>query len=129
MRQQDGKGRDREERNEWFRAPRRSASSDGEACSSSAHTTMQATITDVTSRNRSVCARVLLQGEGSEDTVNRESVITNMEMLAADVVKAANNAFFLERRCCRTTTGLVSSQTACRVAGGSLVKTTNRKTL
>ena len=78
---------------------------------------LQATITDVTSRNRHVSAIALLQGEGSEGTVNRESVITNMEVSDADVVKAANSAFFLERRCCRTTTGLISSQTVCRVAG------------
>ena len=76
-------------------------------------------VTDVTSRNRHVSAVALLQGEGSEDTVNRESVITNMEVSDADVVKAANSGFFLVRRCCRM----------CRVAGGSLVKTTNRKTL
>ena len=106
MQKQDGKGRDREERNEWFRAPRRSASSDGEARCSSAHTTsmdLQATITDVISRNRQ-SAIALLQGEGSEGTVNRVSVIANMEVSDADVVKAANSAFFLERRCCRTTT-------------------------
>ena len=34
-------------------------------------------------------AIALLQGEGSEGTVNRESVITNMEVSDADVVKAA----------------------------------------
>ena len=90
---------------------------------------LQATITDVTSRNRHVSARTLLPGEGSEDTVSREYVITNMEVSDADVVKAANSGFFLERRCRRTTIGLISSQTVCRVAGGSLVKTTNRKTL
>ena len=90
---------------------------------------LQATITDVTSRNRHVSAIASLQGEGSEDTVNRESVIANMEVSDPDVVQAANRAFFLERRCCRTMTGLISSQTVCRVAGGSLVKTTNRKTL
>ena len=89
---------------------------------------LQAMITDATSRNRHVSAIALLQGEGSEDTVNCEYVITNLEVSDADVVKAANSGFFLER-CCRTTTGLVSSQTVCRVAGGSLVKTTNRKTL
>ena len=70
---------------------------------------LQATITDVTSRNRHVSARALLQGEGSEGTVNRENAITNMEV--SDVVKAANSACFLEKRCCRTTTGLISSQT------------------
>ena len=90
---------------------------------------LQAMITDVTSRNRHVSAIALLQGEGFEDTLNRESVITNMEVSDADVVKATNSGFFLERRCCRTMTGLISSQTLCRVAGGSLVKTTNRKTL
>ena len=90
---------------------------------------LQATITDVTSRNRQVSAIALLQGEGSEDTVNRERVITNMKVSDADVVKAVNSIFFLERRCCRTTTGLISSQTVCRVAEGSLVKTTNKKTL
>ena len=58
-----------------------------------------------------------LQGEGSEGTVNRESVIANMEVSDADVVKAANSGFFLERMCCPTTTGLISSQTVCRVAG------------
>ena len=41
--------------------------------------------------------------------MNRESVITNMEVSDADVVKAANIGFFLERRCCRTMTGLISS--------------------
>ena len=50
--------------------------------------------------------------------MNRESVITNMKVSDADVVKAANSGFYLERRCCRTTTGLISSQTVCRVAGG-----------
>ena len=79
---------------------------------------LQATITDVTSRIRHVPAIALSQGEGSEDPVNRESVITNMEVSDADAVKAANGAFFLERRCCRTTTGLISSQTACRVEQG-----------
>ena len=61
---------------------------------------LQATITDVTSRIRHISAGVLLQGEGSAGTVNRESVITNMEVLDADAVKAANSAFFLvaERR-------------------------------
>ena len=54
---------------------------------------LQATITDVTSRNRHVSARSLLQGEGSEGTVNRESVITNMEVPDADAVKAANSTF------------------------------------
>ena len=49
-------------------------------------------------------------------TVNREDVITNMKVSDADVVKAANSGFFLERRCCRTTTGLISNQTVCRVA-------------
>ena len=72
---------------------------------------LQATITDVISRNRHVSAIALLQSEGSEGTVNRESAITNMEVSDADVVKAANSAFFLERRCCRTTTRLVSCQT------------------
>ena len=47
-------------------------------------------------------------------TLNRETVVTNMEVSDADVVKAANSAFFLERRCCRTTSGLIPSQTACR---------------
>ena len=61
---------------------------------------LQATITDVTSINRHVSAIALLQGEGSEDTVNRENVITNMEVSDADVVKAENSGFFLERRCC-----------------------------
>ena len=37
----------------------------------------------------------LLQGEGSEDTVNRESVITNMKVSDADVVKVANSGCFL----------------------------------
>ena len=63
---------------------------------------LQATITDVTSRNRHVSAMALLQGEGSEDTVNRESVITNMEVPDAGVVKAANSGVFLVTRCCRT---------------------------
>ena len=83
------KGRDREERNEWFRAPRRLASSDGEARCSRAHTTsitgLQAMITDVTSRNRHVSARALWQGEGTEDIVNRENVIANMEVSDGDV--------------------------------------------
>ena len=48
----------------------------------------------------------------------RENVITNMEVSDADVVKAANSGFFLERRCCRMTTGLISSQTVCRVGRG-----------
>ena len=56
--------------------------------------------------------------------MNRECVITHMEVSDADVVKAANSVFFLVRRCCRTTTGLILSNTACRVAGGSLVKKT-----
>ena len=56
---------------------------------------LQVTITDVTSRNRHVSARALLQGEGSEGIVNRESAIANMEVPDADVVKAANSAFFL----------------------------------
>ena len=47
---------------------------------------LQATITDVTSRNRHVSARTLLQGEGSEDTVNREYVVANMKVSDADVV-------------------------------------------
>ena len=47
---------------------------------------LQATITDVTSRNRHVSARTLLQGEGFEDTVNREYVIANMKVSDADVV-------------------------------------------
>ena len=76
---------------------------------------LQATITVATSRNRHVSAIALLQGEGSEDTLNRESVITNMEVSDADVEKAANSGFLLERRCCRTTTGLI--ETVCRVAG------------
>ena len=50
--------------------------------------------------------------------MNRVFVITCMEVSDADVVKAANSGFFLERRCCRTMTGLISSQTVCRVAGG-----------
>ena len=54
---------------------------------------LQATITDVTSRNRHVSARALLQGEGSEGIVNRERVITNMEVPDADAVEAANSAF------------------------------------
>ena len=54
---------------------------------------LQATITDVTSKNRHVSARTLLQCEGSEGIVNRESVITNMEVPDADAVKAANSAF------------------------------------
>ena len=55
---------------------------------------LQATITDETSRNRHVSARALLQGEGSEGTVNRESATTNIEVPDADAVKAANSAFF-----------------------------------
>ena len=76
---------------------------------------LQVTITHVTSRHRHVSARTLLQGEGSEDIVNREGVIANMEASDADVVKVANNPFLLERRCCRTTAGLISSQAACSV--------------
>ena len=62
-----------------------------------------------------VSARALLQGDGSEGTVKRKNVITNMKVSDADVVKAVNSVFFLERRCCRTMAGLISSQTACRV--------------
>ena len=54
---------------------------------------LQATITDVTSKIRHVSARTLLPGEGSDDTVNREYVITNMEVSDADVLKAANSGF------------------------------------
>ena len=39
-------------------------------------------------------AIALLQGEGSEGTVNRESVVTNVEVPDADVVQAANSGFF-----------------------------------
>ena len=78
---------------------------------------LQATITDVTSRNRHVSARALLQGEGSEGTVNRESVITNMEVPDADAVKAANSD--LEPDPDRVQRG----------AGGPRVETTNKKTL
>ena len=60
--------------------------------------------------------------------MNREYVITYMEVSDADVVKAANSGFFLERRCCRTMTGLISSDRV-QSGRGSLVKTTNRKTL
>lgn len=60
---------------------------------------LQATIIDVTSRNRHVSAIALLQGEGSEGTVNRESVVTNMEVPDADAVKAANSAFFPGEEC------------------------------
>ena len=113
MQIQDGKGRDREERNERFRAPRRLASSDGKARCSRAHTTSITGLASddhkFTSRNRHVSARTLLQSEGSEDTVNRENMITNMEVSDADVVKAVNSGFFLERRCCRTMTGLILS--------------------
>ena len=56
---------------------------------------LQATITDATSRNRHVSAIALLQGEGSEDAVNRESVITYIKVSDADVVKAANSEWFL----------------------------------
>ena len=90
---------------------------------------LQATVTEKTAEIVMLSAIALLQGERSEGTVNSECVITNMEVSDADVVKAANSGFFLERRCCRTTTGLISSETVCRVAGDSLVKTTNRKTL
>ena len=54
---------------------------------------LQTTITDVTSRNRHVSAIALLQGEGYEGNVNRESVDTYMEVSDADVVKAANSDF------------------------------------
>ena len=96
MQKQGGKGR--EKYNEWFRTPRRSASSNGEARCSSAPTlqaSLEEPITDVTSRNRHVSAKVLLQGGGSEGTVTRESVITNMEVPDADAVKVAKSAFFL----------------------------------
>ena len=130
MQLQDGKGRESattgSERRDGWQAVMAKRVAQEPALQASLD--LQAMITDATSRNRHVSARSLLQGEGSEDTVNRENVITNMEVSDADVVKAANSGFFLERRCCRTTTGL-SSQTACRVAWGSLVKTTNRKTL
>ena len=56
---------------------------------------LQAMITDVTSRNRHVSARAVLQGEGSEGNVNRESVVAKMDVPDADAVKAANSAFFL----------------------------------
>ena len=46
--------------------------------------------------------------------MNREYVITNMKVSDADVVKAVNSVFLLERRYCRTMTGLISSQTTCR---------------
>ena len=134
MQIQDGKGRDREERNEWFRAPRRLASSDAKRVAQ-AHTLqasldLQVTITDVTSRNRHVSARVLLQGGGSEGTVNRESVITNMEVSDVDVVKAANGAFFPGEEVLPNDdwTDLEPDRVQSG-AGGSLVKTTNKKTL
>ena len=137
MRKQDGKGLDREKRDEtkaeiqreWFRAPRRSASSDGEARCSSA-LDLQATITDVTNRNRHVSAIALLQGEGSEGTVNRESVDTYMELPDADAVKAANCAFFLGEEVLPNDdwTDLEPDHVQ-RGAGGPVVKTTNKKTL
>ena len=123
MQIQDGKGRDREERNEWFRAPRRLASSDGEACCSSAHTTehhwtckrrTQILPAEIVMYLQEHCCLVK---DLRTLIVNRENVITNMEVSDADVVKAATSGFFLVRRCCRMTTGLISSQTACRVAG------------
>ena len=87
---------------------------------------LQATITDVTSRNRHVYAFALLQGEGSEGTVNRESVIANMKVSDADVVKVVNSVFFILPNDGWTD---LESDWVLSVAGGSLVKTTNRKTL
>ena len=46
--------------------------------------------------------------------MNRESVVTNMEVSDADVVKAANSAFSPGEEVLPKTTGLISSQTACR---------------
>ena len=54
---------------------------------------LQATITDVTSRYRHVSATVLLQGEGSDGTVNRECVVTNMEVSDADAVESGKQCF------------------------------------
>ena len=91
---------------------------------------LQATITDVASRNRHVSARALLQGEGSEGTVNRESVITNMEVSDAGVVKAANSAFSPGEEVLPNDdwTDLEPDRVQ-RGAGGPQVKTTNKKTL
>ena len=90
---------------------------------------LQATITDVTSRNRHVSAIALLQGEGSEGIVNRESVVTNMEVPDADAVKAANSAFSSGEEVLPNDdwTDLEPDRVQ-RGAGGLQVKTTNKKT-
>ena len=59
----------------------------GQATTLQASQDLQAMITDVTSRNCHASAIALLQGKGSEDTVNRESVLANMKVSDADVVK------------------------------------------
>ena len=88
----------------------------------------QATITDVTSRNRHVYARALLQCEGSEGTVNRESVTTNMEVPDDDVVKAANSTFFAGEEVLPNDDWTEPDRVQ-RGAGEPRVKTTNKKTL
>ena len=91
---------------------------------------LHATITDVTSGNRHVSAIALLQGEGSAGTVNRESVVTNMEVPDADAVKAANSVFFLGDEVLPNDdwTDLEPDRVQ-RGAGGPGVKTTYKKTL
>ena len=94
--------------------------------------TLQASLDlqDVTSRNRHVSAIALLQGEGSEGTVNRESVDTYMEVPDADAVKAANCAFFLGEEVLPNDDWTdVEPDHVQRGAGGPLVKTMNKKTL
>ena len=91
---------------------------------------LQATITDVTSINRHVSARALLQGAGSEGTVNRESVIANMEVSDADAVKAANSASFHGEDVLPSDDWSdLEPDRVQRGAGGPPVKTTNKKTL
>ena len=77
MQKQDGKGRDREKRNEWFRAPRRSASSDGEARCPSAHTTSITGLASEGSANRESVVSVRGNGAGVLDAGVSASMITN----------------------------------------------------
>ena len=91
---------------------------------------LQATITNVTNRNRHVSARALLQDEGSERTVNCEIVITNMEVPDANAVKTANSAFSPGEGVLPNDDSTdLESDRAQRGAGGPRVKTTNKRTL